>query len=227
VLIRLVYLLMIRIFGWLALLARSATSKDVEILVLRHETAVLRRQVARPKPDWADRAMIAALTRLLPRHLRVHRIVTPGTLLAWHRRLIKNKLTYPNTTGRPPVPAGLHNSAIGLDLGFYAARSYSLIRPPRTGRRWIRSWHPFRHSLALPLFTDLVRYLRQAPARRGPGSGSAHRRARLTAIADEATPLSALLCAVRSTRPSRDIGQPRTSPDSPVRRGPLDSPRSQ
>ena len=103
-LIRLVYLLRIRVFGWLALLARSGTSKDMEILVLRHEIAVLRRHVARPEPDWADRAMIAALTRLLPRHLRVHRIVTPGTLLAWHRRLIKNKWTYPNTAGRPSVP---------------------------------------------------------------------------------------------------------------------------
>ena len=86
-LFRLVYLLMIRVFDWLALLTRSDISKDVEILVLRHEVAVLRRQIARPKPDWADRAMIAALTRLLPRHLRLHRIVTPATLLAWHRRL--------------------------------------------------------------------------------------------------------------------------------------------
>ena len=103
-LFRLVYLLMIRVFDWLALLARSDISKDVEILVLRHEVAVLRRQIARPKPDWADRAMIAALTRLLPRHLRLHRIVTPGTLLAWHRRLIKKKWTYPNAAGRPPVP---------------------------------------------------------------------------------------------------------------------------
>ena len=104
-LFRLAYLLMVRLFSWLALLARSDMSKDVEILVLRHEVAVLRRQVARPKPNWADRAVIAALARLLPRHLRLHRIVAPGTLLAWHRRLIKNKWTYPNTTGRPPVPA--------------------------------------------------------------------------------------------------------------------------
>lgn len=103
-LFRLAYLLMVRSFGWLALLARSDTSKDAEISVLRHEVAVLRRQAARPKPDWAGRAVIAAPARLLPRHLRRHRIVTPGTLLAWHRPLIKNKRTYPNPTGRPPVP---------------------------------------------------------------------------------------------------------------------------
>jgi putative transposase len=101
VLFRLLYLLMARLFGWLALLGRRDTSKDVEILVLRHEVAVLRRQVARPKPDWADRAVIAALTRLLPRRLWLYRIVTPAILLAWRRRIIKNNLS---TTGRPPVP---------------------------------------------------------------------------------------------------------------------------
>jgi putative transposase len=107
VLIRFVYLFVVRVFGWLALLARSDAGRDAEILVLRHEVAVLRRQVACRRPDWADRAMVAALARVLPGRLRLHRIVTPATLLAWHRRLVKRTWTYPRAPGRPPVPASV------------------------------------------------------------------------------------------------------------------------
>jgi putative transposase len=131
---RLLYLIVIRVFGWLALLGRGQASKDTEIMVLRHEVVVLRRQVTWPKPDWAEQAVLSALARLLPAALRARRLVTPGTVLAWHRRLaalirplpgslrmhrlvtpgtvlrwhrglVTRKWTYPHRTGRPPASA--------------------------------------------------------------------------------------------------------------------------
>ncbi|MBV9060024.1 MAG: hypothetical protein JOZ09_12830 [Pseudonocardiales bacterium] len=102
-LFRLLYLISVTVFSWLRLFARAAAAKDIEILILRHEVSVLRRQISKPRLRRPHRAILSALTRLLPRQLRSHRIVTPGTLLAWHRCLVAKKWTYPNQCGRPPV----------------------------------------------------------------------------------------------------------------------------
>jgi putative transposase len=112
--VRLIYLLMVRVFEWLILRGRSEGTKDAEILVLRHEVAVLRRQVPRLRLSWTDRALFAALARFLPRELRACRLVRPATLLAWHRRLIAEHWTYPNTPGRPPVAAEVRDLVLGL-----------------------------------------------------------------------------------------------------------------
>ena len=77
----LAYLMIVRVLSWLALLARSDTAKDVEILVLRHEVAVLRRTDTRPALTWHDRAVLSALSRVLPAPLRQLRLVSPRTLL--------------------------------------------------------------------------------------------------------------------------------------------------
>ena len=102
--VALAYRLLMTVLSWLALLARSSASKDVEILALRHEVAVLRRTNPRPRVSWTDRAVLAALARIMPTGPRARRIVTPGTLLRWHRRLVAAKWRQPRPPGRPPVP---------------------------------------------------------------------------------------------------------------------------
>jgi putative transposase len=93
--VRLIYRFGVAVLSWLVLLARSSASKDTEILVLRQEVAVLRRVNPKPRLERTDRAMLAALSRMLPEGLRLHRVVTPGTLLRWHRRMVTRKWTQP------------------------------------------------------------------------------------------------------------------------------------
>ena len=119
--VSLVYRLLVTVLSWLALLARSQASKDAEILALRHEVAVLRRANPRPKTTWSDRALLAALARILPKLLRAQRIVTPGTLLRWHRKLVAAKWRQPKAPGRPPTPDEL----VAL-----------ILRMARENRRW-------------------------------------------------------------------------------------------
>jgi hypothetical protein len=105
-----------KLLGWLVLRARSDTTKEIELLVLRHQLAVLRRQTRRPRLSWADRALTAALTRPLPTPRRLGQLVTPATILRWHSQLVaRHWTTQPVRPGRrPAIPAGLRALVVRL-----------------------------------------------------------------------------------------------------------------
>ena len=133
------YLMFVRLCGWLVLLGRSSASKDAELLMLRHEIAVLRRANPRPRLDWADRAVLAALIRLLPGTLRIHRLITPSTVLRWHRRLVTRKWTCPHRTVRRQRHARPDVGQLSDMLG--VTRPHSVYPPDRvhicTGKKHI------------------------------------------------------------------------------------------
>ena len=102
--VELAYLTLCRSIQLLVLLARGDAAKDLEILVLRHQLAVLRRQTKQPRFEPADRAVLAAISHALPRARWSCLLVWPETLLRWHRRLVAGAWTYPHRgIGRPPL----------------------------------------------------------------------------------------------------------------------------
>jgi putative transposase len=121
VLVSLTYRLLVTVLSWLVLLTRSSASKYAEILALRHEVAILRRRNPEPTMTWPERSLLAALARLLPKALRGHRIVTPGTLLRWHNRMTTAQWRRPKPPGPPPIS----NELIAL-----------ILRLARENHRW-------------------------------------------------------------------------------------------
>ena len=101
--------------NWTLLRARSDATKEIEILVLRHQLAVLQRRTARPRMNWSDRAVIAALARLLPPRRRLGLPITPATIMRWHRQLVANRWTSQHARpGRPAIPAGLRRLVLHM-----------------------------------------------------------------------------------------------------------------
>ena len=147
---KLAYVALCRSIQLLVLFARGDAAKDLELLVLRHQLAVLRRQTPRPRLEPVDRALLAAVSRVLPRARWSCFFVRPETLLRWHRRLVAGAWTYPHRqTGRPPLDRrcsswlsawlGRIHAGCGVRKGIRAARRYSCRRPPSRSRRWTRA----------------------------------------------------------------------------------------
>ena len=114
---RLVYLIFVRLCGWLALLPRTDDARNTEILVLRHQLAVLQRQVRSPRLTWAERAVLAAFTRPLSavNRRQLSLIVTPRTLLRWHAELVRRSWTYPRRRpGRPRTSPAIRRLALEM-----------------------------------------------------------------------------------------------------------------
>src|SRR5689334_10048334 len=104
-----------KLLTWMVLHVRSDTANEIEILVLRHQLDVLQRRTPRLRLNWSDRAVIAALTRVLPPRRRRGFLITPATILRWHRQLVRRRWTTPhNRPGRPAIPAGVRALIVRL-----------------------------------------------------------------------------------------------------------------
>ena len=113
--VKLIYQMFAKLLSWMVPHARSDTTNEIEILVLRRQLAVLQRRKPRPRISWTDRAVIAALARLLPARRRRGFVVTPATILRWHRQLVRRRWNSSFTRpGRPAIPADVRALIVRL-----------------------------------------------------------------------------------------------------------------
>ena len=113
--LKLIYQMFAKLLSRMVLQIRSDTANEIEILVLRHQLAVLQRRTPRPGLNWSDRAVLAALARLLPTRRRLGFLVTPATILRWHRQLVRRRWTTRSVrAGRPAVPGGVRAVIVRL-----------------------------------------------------------------------------------------------------------------
>jgi putative transposase len=178
--VKLIYQVFTKLLSWMVLYTRSNTANEIEILVLRHQLAVLQRRSPRPRINWTDRAVIAALARLLPARRRCGFLITPTTILRWHQQLVRRRWTTPGTPpGRPAIPAGVralivrlatenpnwgyrrvHGELAGLGYHIGASTVWTILNaagidpaPRRAGPTWAQFLHTQAHGiLACDLF---------------------------------------------------------------------------
>jgi hypothetical protein len=178
--VKLIYQILVKMLSWMVMHARSDTAKEIEILVLRRQLAVLQRRTPRPRLNWSDRAVIAVLTRLLPARRRRGLLVAPSTILRWHRQLVRRRWTTPPVrAGRPAIPTGVraltvrlatenptrgdrrvHGELVGLGYQIGASTVWKILHaagidpsPRRTGPTWSQFLHAQAQAiLACDLF---------------------------------------------------------------------------
>jgi len=178
--LKLIYHVFAKLLSWMVLHARSDTANEIEILVLRHQLAVLQRRTPRPRISWTDRAIIAALARLLPARRRCGFLITPATILRWHQQLVRRRWTTPRTPpGRPAIPVGVralmvrlatenptwgyrrvHGELAGLGYQIGASTVWTILNaagidpaPRRAAPTWAQFLHAQAHGiLACDLF---------------------------------------------------------------------------